>query len=103
MSFAGPQWVERFDRLKAHPDTTVLVMPDELGPPPEGGSPYERNNLWQLYTALSHGPEKVRFISLWDGKGGDGPGGTNHMIEMVQKYSGRAYILETGKLWEEGK
>ncbi len=97
VAFAGPQWVERYDRLKAH--ATLLIQPDELGPVPDGIDPYERNNLWQLYTALSCGPERVRFIGLWDGQGGIGAGGTQHMVETVRKYSGLAYVLDTTTLW----
>jgi hypothetical protein len=97
VAFAGPQWVERYCRLKAH--ATLLVQPDELGPVPDGIDAYERNNLWQLYTALSFGPERVRFIGLWDGQSGEGAGGTQHMVDTVRKYSGLAYILDTTTLW----
>ena len=99
VSFAGVRWVERYDQLRAHDNTTLLVMPEELGELPKGANPYERNNLWQLYTALSHGPEKVRFVGLWNGEGGDGPGGTQHMLTSVEQHAGRAYILDTKSLW----
>ncbi len=98
VSFGAPSWVERFNRLKAHPNTVVLVMPDELGPLSEGDDPYVRNNLWQLDTALGHGAEKVVLIALWDGKSGDGPGGTQHLIETVRKFSGQVHILDIGRL-----
>jgi hypothetical protein len=98
VGFAGVDWVERFYRLKEYPNASVLVMPDELGPVPRGVNTYERNNLWQLYTALSFGPEKVRFLGLWNGEGGDGPGGTKHMVETVERHSGRAYIIDTRTL-----
>jgi tetratricopeptide (TPR) repeat protein len=98
VSFAGQQWVDRYFALKEH--ATVLVQPEELGDPPKETNVYVRNNLWQLYTALSFGPDRVRFISLWDGKEGEGPGGTKHMVETVQKYSGRAVILYTTDLWK---
>ncbi len=97
VSFAGQQWVDRYLALKER--ATVLVQPEELGDPPRERNVYVRNNLWQLYTALSHGPEKVCFIALWDGKEGEGPGGTRHMVETVQKHSGRAIILNTTDLW----
>ena len=74
-------------------------MPDELGPAAKDANPYARDNLWQLYAALSWGPDKVRFVCLWNRKGGDGPGGTEHMFETVQKYSGRVYVLDTNLLW----
>ncbi len=99
VAFAGQQWVERYHAVKANPLTQVLVMPDELGDPPEGADPYSRNNLWLLYSALANGPERVRFIALWDGDAADGPGGTKHMVEIVEKHSGQAYILDS--LWKE--
>ncbi len=34
--------------------------------------PFERCNLWLLYTALAWGVDQVRFICLWNGSGGDG-------------------------------
>ncbi|MFN2309556.1 MAG: tetratricopeptide repeat-containing protein, partial [Gammaproteobacteria bacterium] len=97
VAFAGPRWVERYDQIKAR--ATLRVQPEELGPVPVGVDPYERNNLWQLYTALSLGPERVRFIGLWDGQSGEGAGGTQHMVATVRRHAGRAYILDTRSLW----
>ncbi|HEX9941455.1 MAG TPA: tetratricopeptide repeat-containing protein [Thermoanaerobaculia bacterium] len=99
VSFAGESWVRRYLTMKSHSKTRLFVMPDELGQPPTGVDAYARNNLWQLYTALAWGPEKVRFLCLWDRKEGDGPGGTKHMHDAVEKYSGEAYILDITKLW----
>jgi hypothetical protein len=100
INFAEGNWRHRFYAVKKSKLTTLFVMPEELGPTPENANPYERNNLWQLYTALSMGPEKVRFICLWDGKGGDGPGGTKHMYESVKKRSGLVYVLDTNVLFK---
>ena len=99
VAFASGNWTDRFYQVKGNPNTKLLVMPDELGPTPKEANPYARDNLWQLYAALSWGPDKVRFICLWNRKGGDGPGGTEHMYETVQKYSGRVYVLDTNLLW----
>ena len=77
-------------------------MPEELGETPENMNPYERNNLWQLYTALAWGPEKVHFICLWNREGGDGPGGTKHMHDSVRERSGHFYVLDTNILFREG-
>lgn len=98
VTFAGGNWRDRFYAVKDDERTTFFVMPEEIGPTPENVNPYERNNLWQLYTAFSIGPEKVWFLCLWDGKGGDGPGGTKHMVEEVKKYSGRVTIINTNDL-----
>jgi tetratricopeptide (TPR) repeat protein len=99
VAFAPGNWTDRFYQVKGNSNTKLLVMPDELGPTPKSANPYARNNLWELYAALSWGPDKVRFMCLWNRKGGDGPGGTEHMYETVQKYSGRVYVLDTNSLW----
>jgi hypothetical protein len=98
VAFAGDQWRDRFNGVKKNSNTSLLVMPEELGPLPQKSNPYERDNLWQLYTALSWGPEKVRFICLWDGKGGDGPGGTAHMYNEVKRRTGNVTWIDIRKL-----
>jgi tetratricopeptide (TPR) repeat protein len=99
VTFAGAGWKDRYYAVKNNSLTKVLMMPDELGPLPKNANAFERNNKWQLYSALAWGAEKVHFICLWNGKGGDGPGGTKHMIDEVQKRAGRVYILDTTFLW----
>lgn len=73
-------------------------MPQELGPPPRGVSVWERANQWLLHTALAHGPDKARAVVLWDGGGGDGPGGTRHMVEEVRRRTGRVTWVNTRAL-----
>lgn len=100
----GEQWCERYYALKASQQNAPRIMPDELGPLPKTGpeesvSPFERCNLWLLYTALAYGVDKVRFICLWDGGSGDGPGGTGHMYREVKRRTGRVAWLDTRTLW----
>ena len=100
--FAPGNWGARYKKVKRKRSLTKLyVMPEELGPTPEDANPYERDNLWQLYTALSLGSQKVRFICLWDGKGGDGPGGTKHMHDEVKKRSGQVLVIDPADLPDE--
>jgi hypothetical protein len=99
VAFAGETWVDRYYALKDNALTQIRVQPDELGPLPRSMNPYVRNNLWQLYTALAHGPDKVRFVSLWNGEGGSGPGGTQHMVETVKRHAGRVSILDARQLF----
>lgn len=99
VAFAGEAWVDRYYALKEHALTRIRVQPDELGPLPRGVNPYVRNNLWQLYTALAHGVDKVRFVALWNGEGGSGPGGTENMVETVRRYAGRVTIIDTRHLF----
>ena len=57
VTFADPdhRWERSFTRVKENPCTTVLIMPEELGPAPKGVSVHDRCNRWILYTALSQG------------------------------------------------
>jgi hypothetical protein len=98
VDFANKDWRARFFAAKAR--ATLHVQPTELGPPPAGDDPYERNNRWMLEAASRFGPDRLDFICLWNGEGGDGPGGTRHMMEEVRQRGGRAVWLETTKLWE---
>lgn len=92
--FAGEGWQKRFNAVKENPLLKVFVMPERLGAVPQNVNPYARNNRWMLYSALAYGPEKVRFISLWDGAKGDGAGGTEDMVATVKQYSGEVHILD---------
>ena len=79
-SAGGDAWRGRYFKMKPQLQS-VRVMPDELGPLPSGVDPFERCNLWLLYTTLSWGVNKARFICLWNGGGGDGPGGTGAHVQ----------------------
>jgi len=100
VSFAGEVWKKLFYKVKNDPNTKLYVMPNEIGPTPEGIDPYARNNLWMLYTALSYTPERVCFICLWNGKEGDGPGGTKDMYDRISQRFGQVYILDTNELFK---
>jgi tetratricopeptide (TPR) repeat protein len=91
VTFADPdhRWEQSFERVKENPATSVFIMPEELGPTPEGVSVHDRCNRWMLYTALSQGLLKISFVTLWDGEPGDGPGGTQNMVELVRTLTGR--------------
>jgi hypothetical protein len=97
VDFADADWHARFDAAKSR--GALHVLPLERGTTEEGDDPYERNNLWQLDAAMRFGPEKVDFICLWNGQQGDGPGGTRHLMQEVQRHRGRTHWLDTTKLW----
>jgi hypothetical protein len=97
VDFAGSNWRERF--LTATSRSVLNVMPEQLGPLPPGQDPYERNNLWMLEAAARFGPEKMIFICLWNGEGGDGPGGARHFMEEAGRKTAPLYWLDTRKLW----
>lgn len=97
-SAGGEKWHDRYYILKAGMKDAPRIMPDELGPPPRDVSPFERCNLWLLDTALAYGIDKVSFICLWDGGGGDGSGGTAHMYNEVKNRTGRVTWIDSRKI-----
>jgi len=97
VTFADADWHARF--VAARSRATLHVLPLERGPTAEGADAYERNNLWQLDSAIRFGPEKVDFICLWDGRSDDRLGGTRHLMQEVQRRKGRTHWLDTTKLW----
>jgi len=94
----GEGWRDRYLAAKAKLSTTIRSAPDQLGNIPKGVDPYERCNLWLLYTALSYGISKVQFICLWNGGGGDGPGGTAHMYQEVNRRTGQVTWIDSRSL-----
>ena len=99
----GAAWRARYYALKARLAEPPRVMPVELGPLPSRANAFERCNLWLLYTALSHGPDKTRFICLWDGGGSDGAGGTKHMVEEVKRRTGQVSWIDTRTLLDNAR
>ena len=81
------------------PELALRTIPEALGPLPEGVNAYERCNLWLLYTAMSHGLAKLNLLTLWNEGGGDGPGGTAHMVREVRRHTGRVTWIDPRKLW----
>jgi hypothetical protein len=98
VDFAGQRWQQRFAAVCAQA-ASVHVLPA----PPQAGSgrtdPFERTNLWMLDTARALGAERIEFICLWNGQGGDGPGGTQHMMQAVRQAGGHIQWLDTRQLW----
>jgi hypothetical protein len=98
VDFAGAGWHDRY--LAARSRAVLHVMPDELGAPPPDENPYERNNRWMLESAARFGGSKIAFVALWNGEGGDGPGGTQHFMDEARRETDRIYWLDTRKLWD---
>jgi tetratricopeptide (TPR) repeat protein len=96
----GESWRSRYFTLTAQLKSPPRNMSDALGDiDEEDSSPYERCNLWLLYTALAYGIGKVRFICLWDGGDSGKPGCTAHLYQEVHKRTGQVTWLDTRKLW----
>jgi hypothetical protein len=95
----GADWVKRFKALEADPKITFRLfskseeVPNGLKLSKWPDNIWERNNLWIMHTALAMGGRSLSFIAVWDGKKGDGPGGTENMISEVEKHGAKRFII----------
>jgi hypothetical protein len=97
VDFANSDWRARYFAAKAR--ATLHLLPLERGQTPASEDPYEDNNVKMLKAASRFGADKVDFVCLWNGEGGDRPVGTSHMVQEVRKKVGRVIWLDTTKLW----
>ncbi|MFZ5509355.1 MAG: tetratricopeptide repeat-containing protein [Pseudomonadota bacterium] len=83
---AGPDWVERYQRLCERVPPRVLAereeLPRWLAPKKDYGI-WQRNNLWMLFNALALDAPALTLIALWDQGRADGPGGTEDLVAQV--------------------
>jgi hypothetical protein len=98
VDFADADWRSRFFAAKSR--ASLYITPDEVGPPATDEDPYERNNVLMLDAAMRFGSDKLDFICLWNGESGDGPGGTQHLMQEVKSKGGRTHWLNTTELWK---
>ena len=100
----GDDWVARYRAVAAR-----LANPPQVMPAPTAGAappcdardnPFERCNRWLLDTALARGGDQVWLLCLWDGQGGDGAGGTAHMVGEVQRHHGHVIHIDCRRLWQ---
>lgn len=87
-------WIARFRALiAATPPERLIVL--ELNDEPD---PYGACNLAILERAQEQSSLPPLLLALWDGKGGDGPGGSADMVERVRNTGGRVKILDPATL-----
>ena len=99
---AGPGWVDRFDQLHRRLPRRELCQSKELPrwlQSKPGYSIWQRNNLWTLYNALARGSRYATLIALWDGGAGDGPGGTQDMVNRADEKGAKTIVLKTRELF----
>ena len=97
VDFAGHEWRERFEQAKSR--SVVHVLPADGSPLTSSANPYEANNRRMLDRARAFAGARLQFICLWNGTGGDGPGGTAGMMQAVQRLGGAVHWLDTRSLW----
>lgn len=92
----GERWVARYRAVASRLATPPRALPPAAAG--EDGDPFERCNRWLLDTALACGGERVWLLCLWDGRRGDGAGGTAHMVEQVGRRHGQVIHIDTRAL-----
>ena len=103
---AGPEWVERFNRLLERDTSDELRVLSETAELPRwlrskrGYSIWQRSNLWMLHNALAISEDNVTLIALWNGQTGDGPGGTEDMVRRAQDRGAKFIHLDARKFIE---
>ena len=94
----GAAWHARYRAVVARLGIAPSEAPRELGALAAGEDPFVRGNLWLLASARAASAEKLCCICLWDGGGGDGPGGTRHLVEAVRAAGGSVIRIDTHAL-----
>ena len=94
----GAAWHARFRAVVDRLDERPREAPVALGPLAPGDDAFVRANLWLLESALAFGADKLICICLWDGGGGDGPGGTRHLVDAVRGAGGRVVRIDASSL-----
>ncbi len=86
-------WVGRFRSLLSL--ATVRSSEHELGPLTPGEDPFARTNEWLLAEAAARAGElPFHAILVWNGRAGDGAGGTAHMAELLRGRGARLAIVD---------
>lgn len=80
----SPGWVERFHTVHQRCESAGGCHQLSDGSTPPDDALWERNNHWMLQSALAYGADKLTLLVLWDGGGGDAPGGTQHMVDVAK-------------------
>ena len=94
VSFAGAGWDARFNILKEKLPVHILPEANEEN----DSNVWARTNLWMLNLALKNGGKNMTLIALWDSKGGDDDGGTEHMVNVAKEQGARVEIIDIKKL-----
>jgi tetratricopeptide (TPR) repeat protein len=108
VTIGGDEWVDRFYNLRNNPLVKIRQQLDHVGKVKAGDEPYERNNLWSMYSSLLHGVDRVRLLALWDGLNNPTEEGDklliSHMVEEMRHLGGKVDHINTTKFdyWQAG-
>ena len=100
---AGPDWVRRFWALESRFRSAPVLartkeLPGWLRHRPNY-SIWQRNNLWMLNEALTGGARNMTLIALWNGRKGDGPGGTADLISVAEARGAETRVMDSNAIF----
>jgi len=98
----GPDWVERFNRLLDTRPPIILSDSDSLPLWAKSITAYgvfQRGNIWIMEDALLRPNADVTLLALWNGKAGDGPGGTQDMVTLAKEHGAKICTENTDELF----
>lgn len=88
---AGPGWVALFDDIHQRADVRTMT-------PGDRATVWQRGNEWMLDEAFALADAGVTLLALWDGRRGDGPGGTAAMVESARRRGAEVVIIDPAGL-----
>ncbi|MFC1996180.1 hypothetical protein ACFLXI_01065, partial [Chloroflexota bacterium] len=94
----------RFNHFFSRTDPEILAETRELPnwlqekQEKEGYNHWQRSNLWRLHEALAKSQDNVTLVALWNGAKGDGPGGTEDMINRAEERKAMFVHLDAREL-----
>ena len=89
----GSDWTDRFWALWRDEERTLFREAMHL---PETDDAYAICNTRMLELAQQHG--QLHLIALWNGKGGDGPGGTADLVAKARAAGDNPDIVDPSEL-----
>ncbi|HEX5865564.1 MAG TPA: tetratricopeptide repeat-containing protein [Casimicrobiaceae bacterium] len=98
----GPDWVEGFNRLVGAKPPIILSDSADLPAWAESipnYSVFQRGNIWMMEDALLRPSANVTLLALWNGKAGDGPGGTADMVGLAKAHGAKVCTKNTDELF----
>jgi len=97
---AGFEWVQRFKALTAR--VPPVFLRDWLTVhgtvDAHAHTVWEQNNQWLLDEGLTGGPENLTVLVLWDGRTGDGPGGTGELVRAATHAGAHVVVIDAAVL-----
>jgi hypothetical protein len=98
----GAAWIERFNKLVVVNEPVILSDSNELpvwAKSIPDYSVFQRGNIWMMKDALLRPNADVTLLALWNGRAGDGPGGTADMMKLGEAQGAKVLIRNTDQLF----